>query len=63
MNITAVKKLFYSPVKSISFTKSEFLNVLKDKGIDATLKLTESPNSKVVIVGSGKSGMPLILGN
>ena len=38
-------------------------NVLKDKGIDATLKLAESPNSKVVIVGSGKSGMPLILGN
>ena len=38
-------------------------NVLKDKGIDATLKLSESPNSKVVIVGSGKGGMPLILGN
>lgn len=38
-------------------------NVLRDKGIDATLKLSESPNSKVVVVGSGKSGMPLILGN
>lgn len=38
-------------------------NVLKDKGIEATLKLSESPNSKVVIVGSGKDGMPLILGN
>ncbi|PHR74552.1 MAG: peptidase [Lutibacter sp.] len=36
--------------------------ILKDKGIDATLKLAESPNSKVVIVG-GKDGMPLILGN
>lgn len=36
--------------------------ILKDKGIEATLKLSESPNSKVVIVG-GKDGMPLILGN
>ena len=36
--------------------------ILQDKGIEATLKLAESPNSKVVIVG-GKDGMPLILGN
>lgn len=37
--------------------------ILQDKGIDATLKLSESPNAKVVIVGSGDSGLPLILGN
>lgn len=37
--------------------------ILQDKGIDATLKLSESPNSKVVIVGSSKDGLPLILGN
>ena len=36
--------------------------ILKDKGIEATLKLAESPNSKVVIVG-GSDGLPLILGN
>lgn len=36
--------------------------ILRDKGIDATIKLSESPNTKVVIVG-GKDGMPLILGN
>jgi regulator of protease activity HflC (stomatin/prohibitin superfamily) len=36
--------------------------ILRDKGIDATLKLSESSNSKVVIVG-GKDGLPLILGN
>ncbi len=36
--------------------------ILKDKGIEATLKLSESPNTKVVVVG-GKDGMPLILGN
>ncbi len=37
--------------------------ILQDKGIEATLKLAESTNSKVVIIGSGKSGMPIILGN
>jgi len=36
--------------------------ILREKGINATLKLAESPNAKVVIVGSGKDGMPLILG-
>ncbi len=36
--------------------------VLKQKGIDATLKLAESANAKVVVIGSGKDGMPLILG-
>ncbi|MGB5190626.1 prohibitin family protein [Robiginitalea sp.] len=37
--------------------------ILQDKGIEATLKLSESPNAKVVVVGSGQSGLPLILGN
>jgi len=36
--------------------------ILRDKGIDATLKLAESPNSKVIVVG-GSDGLPLILGN
>lgn len=37
--------------------------ILQDKGIDATVKLSESPNSKVVILGSSKDGLPLILGD
>jgi prohibitin 1 len=37
-------------------------NILKEKGIEATLKLAQSPNTKVVVVG-GKDGLPLILGN
>lgn len=37
--------------------------ILKDKGIEATLKLSESPNSKVIVVGGGESGLPIILGN
>jgi len=39
-------------------------NILMDKGIEATLELAQSPNSKVVIVGGGDNGgLPLILGN
>ena len=38
-------------------------NVLKDKGIEATIKLAESGNSKVIVIGSGEDGLPLILGN
>ncbi|MCW3804392.1 prohibitin family protein [Plebeiibacterium marinum] len=37
-------------------------NIIKQKGIDATLELAQSQNSKVVVVGSGKDGLPLILG-
>jgi prohibitin 1 len=37
--------------------------ILRDKGIEATLRLAESPNSKVVIIGSGKDGLPIILGD
>ncbi|MFS4415238.1 prohibitin family protein [Maribacter sp. 2307ULW6-5] len=37
--------------------------ILQDKGIDATMKLAESPNSKVIVVGGGESGLPIILGN
>jgi regulator of protease activity HflC (stomatin/prohibitin superfamily) len=35
---------------------------LQFKGIEATARLAESSNAKVVIVGSGKSGLPVILG-
>ena len=35
---------------------------LKWKGIEATEKLASSNNSKVVVVGSGKDGLPIILG-
>jgi len=37
--------------------------LLKMRGIEATLELAKSPNAKVVIVGSSKDGLPLILGN
>lgn len=37
-------------------------NILKEKGIEATLQLSKSPNAKVVVVGNSE-GLPLILGN
>ena len=42
-------------------TKGITEQLLKWKGIEATEKLAESPNAKVVIVG-GKDGLPIILG-
>jgi regulator of protease activity HflC (stomatin/prohibitin superfamily) len=36
---------------------------LRWRGIEATLALAQSPNSKIVIIGSGKDGLPIILGN
>ena len=36
--------------------------ILQDKGIDATMQLAQSPNSKVVVIGGGGDGLPLILG-
>lgn len=35
--------------------------LLRWKGIEATEKIAASPNTKVVIVGSGKDGLPIIL--
>lgn len=36
--------------------------ILEWKGIEATQKLAESPNTKIVVVGNPKNGLPLILG-
>lgn len=46
--------------QTINATISE--GYLKWKGIEATLELAKSPNAKVVVVGSGKDGLPIILG-
>ncbi len=57
--IDAEGKAVANQILSASLTDK----ILKEKGIEATLELAKSPNAKVVIVGSGKDGMPLILGN
>ncbi len=57
--IEATAKAEANRILSASLTD----RILQDKGIDATLELGKSPNSKIVIVGSGENGLPLILGN
>ena len=37
-------------------------SLLEWKGIEATENLAKSPNSKVVVIGNSKNGLPLILG-
>jgi regulator of protease activity HflC (stomatin/prohibitin superfamily) len=37
-------------------------DLLKWKGIEATRELADSPNSKIVIIGAGDAGLPIILG-
>ncbi len=59
MRIEAEGIAKYNQILSSSITD----RILQQKGIDATLKLAESPNAKVVVIGSGKDGLPVILGN
>src|ERR1700683_3752826 len=47
--------------KTVSQGISE--SYLRWRGIEATLQLSLSPNSKIVVIGSGKDGLPIILGN
>ena len=58
LKIEAIGKAEANLILSASLTDK----ILREKGIEATLKLAESPNAKVVIVGNN-DGMPLILGN
>lgn len=57
--IDAEGKAAANSILSASLTEM----VLKEKGIQATLELAKSPNSKIVVIGSSEDGMPLILGN
>ena len=48
----------YNNTVNLSLTPS----VLQWRGIQATQELAKSPNAKVVVIGAGPSGLPLILG-
>ncbi|MDJ0933251.1 prohibitin family protein [Breoghania sp.] len=43
--------------------KSLTEDLLRWQGVQATKELATSPNSKTVVIGSGKDGLPLILGS
>lgn len=55
--IDATGKAKANEILSASLTDK----ILREKGIMATLKLSESPNSKVIVIGSGDGGLPVIL--
>jgi regulator of protease activity HflC (stomatin/prohibitin superfamily) len=38
-------------------------NLLRMRGIEATLELAKSQNTKIIVIGAGDDGLPLILGN
>lgn len=57
--IEAEGKALANTILSASLTDK----ILQEKGIQATLELAQSTNSKVVVIGSGDDGLPLILGN
>jgi regulator of protease activity HflC (stomatin/prohibitin superfamily) len=49
----------YQKIIGESLTEAILLN----KGIEATQDLSRSNNAKIVVIGSGKNGLPIILGN
>ncbi len=59
------KRIEAKGIKDFQTIVSEGINdqLLRWKGIEATEKLAASQNSKIVVIGAGKDGLPLILGN
>ena len=57
--IDAEGKATANRILSASLTQK----ILQEKGIEATIKLSESPNAKVIVIGSGEGGLPIIIGN
>jgi len=59
------KRIEAKGIKDFQTIVSEGINdqLLRWKGIEATEKLAGSQNSKIVVIGAGKDGLPLILGN
>lgn len=58
------KQIEAEGIKAFQDIVSEGINdrLLKWKGIEATLELSKSENTKVIVIGAGDSGLPLILG-
>jgi len=59
------KRIEAQGISDYNFTINKGLsdNILKLRGIEATRELAKSDNSKIVVVGGGKDGLPIILGN
>ena len=59
------KKIEAEGIRDFQQTVSQGISdsYLRWRGIEATLQLSQSTNAKTVIIGSGKDGLPVILGN
>lgn len=59
------KRIEAAGIRDYQATISATLNdqLILWQGVEATLQLAQSPNSKVVVVGAGKNGLPVILGD
>jgi regulator of protease activity HflC (stomatin/prohibitin superfamily) len=59
------KKIEAEGIRDFQQTVSQGISdsYLQWRGIEATLQLSQSTNAKTVIIGSGKDGLPVILGN
>jgi regulator of protease activity HflC (stomatin/prohibitin superfamily) len=59
------KKIEAEGIRDFQQTVSQGISesYLRWRGIEATLQLSQSANAKVVVIGSGKDGLPIILGN
>ena len=57
------KKIEAEGIREFQLTVSQGISdsYLRWRGIEATLQLSQSTNAKVVIIGSGKDGLPIIL--
>jgi regulator of protease activity HflC (stomatin/prohibitin superfamily) len=59
------KKIEAEGIRDFQQTVSQGIteSYLRWRGIEATLQLSQSTNAKAVVIGSGKDGLPIILGN
>jgi regulator of protease activity HflC (stomatin/prohibitin superfamily) len=59
------KKIEAEGIRDFQQTVSQGISdsYLRWRGIEATLQLSQSTNSKVIVIGTGKDGLPVILGN
>jgi regulator of protease activity HflC (stomatin/prohibitin superfamily) len=59
------KKIEAEGIRDFQQTVSQGISdsYLRWRGIEATLQLSQSTNAKTVIIGTGKDGLPVILGN
>jgi regulator of protease activity HflC (stomatin/prohibitin superfamily) len=59
------KKIEAEGIRDFQQTVSQGISesYLRWRGIEATLQLSQSTNSKVVVIGGGREGLPIILGN